>query len=67
MLAAHASVHAEHRVEMDILARLCGHSPQQTAELLDRLVASQTLAGWRHDRETDEVFWQLPPVPRTGH
>ncbi|WGD44745.1 hypothetical protein [Streptomyces cathayae] len=67
VLAAHASAHAEHRVEMDILARLCGHSPQQTTELLDRLVASQTLAGWQHDRETDEISWQLPTLPRPGH
>ncbi|WP_406729227.1 hypothetical protein WJ438_38335 [Streptomyces sp. GD-15H] len=52
---------------MDVLARLCGHSPQQTGELLDRLVASQTLAGWQHDRGTDEICWQSPAVPRAEH
>ncbi|SDE24230.1 hypothetical protein SAMN05216505_12227 [Streptomyces prasinopilosus] len=65
-LASHTSGSTE-RGDMSALARLCGHSPQQTAELLDRLVAAQTLAGWRHDWETDEVFWQLPSAPRTGH
>ncbi|MFK4152936.1 hypothetical protein ACI2LV_13275 [Streptomyces fungicidicus] len=59
-LAAHASPHAEHSVEMDILARLCGHSSQQTKELLDRLVSARTLATWQHRRETDEVLWQFP-------
>ncbi|MEJ8673066.1 hypothetical protein WKI71_45650 [Streptomyces sp. MS1.AVA.1] len=45
---------------MDVLARLCGHSPQQTKELLDRLVASRTLSAWHHQRDTDEVHWQPP-------
>ncbi|WP_282703919.1 hypothetical protein [Streptomyces sp. CC219B] len=59
-LAAHTCAHAEHSTDMDVLTRLCGHSPQQTGELLDRLVATRTLAAWHHNRETDEVFWQLP-------
>lgn len=29
--------------DMDILTRLCGHSPQQTGEPLDRLVSTRTL------------------------
>ncbi|MCD9880909.1 hypothetical protein [Streptomyces guryensis] len=62
--AAHSSVHTEHSTDLDILARLCGHSPQQTGELLDRLVTTRTLGAWHHNRETAEVFWQLPQ-PRT--
>jgi hypothetical protein len=30
--------------DLATIARLCGHSPQQTAELLDRLVATRTLS-----------------------
>lgn len=60
VLAAHTSDHAEHGTDMDVLTRLCGHSPQQTAELLDRLVTTRTLGAWHHNRETDEVSWQLP-------
>ncbi|PAZ10478.1 hypothetical protein CLM62_40670 [Streptomyces sp. SA15] len=40
---------------------LCGHSPHQTAELLDRLVATRTLTAWHHNRDTDDVWWQLSP------
>ncbi|WP_330351950.1 hypothetical protein [Streptomyces chartreusis] len=58
-LAAHTSARAEHGTDMDILTRMCGHSPQQTVALLDRLVTTRTLQAWRHDRETDEVVWQL--------
>ena len=49
---------------MDVLTRLSGHSRQQTAELLDRLIAVRALAGWRQDWETDEVLWE-PLTPRT--
>lgn len=48
--------------DLTTVARLCGHSPQQTGELLDRLVAKRILATWHHQRDTDEVFWQLAPV-----
>lgn len=66
VLAAHTSVDTEHSADLDTLARLCGHSPQQTGELLDRLVATRTLVSWHHNRETDEAFWQLPePRART--
>ncbi|QKW54138.1 hypothetical protein HUT08_36165 [Streptomyces buecherae] len=60
VLAAHTSDHAEEGTDMEVLTRLCGHSPQQTGELLDRLVTTRTLSAWHHSRETDEVFWQLP-------
>ncbi|GHH30406.1 hypothetical protein [Streptomyces lanatus] len=51
VLAAHTCARGEHSTDMDILARLCGHSPQQTGELLDRLVTTHTsviavLPGW---------------------
>ncbi|MET9904635.1 hypothetical protein [Streptomyces sp. NPDC006446] len=52
--------------DLDDLARQCGHSPQQTAELLDRLVASHALTAWRHNRETDEVFWWVPQSPEAS-
>lgn len=60
VLAAHTCARGEHSTDMDILTRLCGHSPQQTGELLDRLVTTRILGAWQHNRETDEVFWQLP-------
>jgi hypothetical protein len=47
------------------IARLCGHSPQQTGELLDRLVARRALSAWHHQRDTDEVRWQ-PASPLRG-
>ncbi|MGW4564215.1 hypothetical protein ACWEN3_17970 [Streptomyces sp. NPDC004561] len=60
-VATQSPLPAGHGTDMDILARLCGHSPTQTAELLDRLVSIRTLSAWTHDRDTDEVLWQLPP------
>jgi hypothetical protein len=60
VLAAHLSPRAAHTIEMDVLARLCGHSPHQAAELLDRLVASHVLTSWHHRLDTDEVTW-VPP------
>ncbi|MHB9856614.1 hypothetical protein ACSYGO_46310 [Streptomyces krungchingensis] len=69
VLAAHSDVGAEHCTDMDVLARLSGHSQQQTGELLDRLVTTRTLRAWHHNRETDEMFWRLPQLsacPRSG-
>lgn len=66
VLAAHTCARTEHSTDMDILTRLCGHSPQQTGDLLDGLVTTRTLGAWHHNRESDEVFWQLPqPQVRT--
>ncbi|MGW1916918.1 hypothetical protein ACWCQS_41105 [Streptomyces sp. NPDC002076] len=65
-LAAHLSTSTGHGTDMDVLARLCGHSPAQTAELLDRLVAVRTLTAWTHDRDTDEVLWHLPVQARSS-
>ncbi|WP_318205852.1 hypothetical protein [Streptomyces sp. SCL15-4] len=59
VLAVHLCPRGVHTVDMDVLARLCGHSPHQTAELLDRLVASRVLAFWHHRTDTDEVTWEL--------
>jgi hypothetical protein len=59
VLASHSPTEAEHSTDMDVLARLCGHSPQQTGELLDRLASMGILGAWHHNRETDEVYWQL--------
>ncbi|MGW9031158.1 hypothetical protein ACWGQ5_45380 [Streptomyces sp. NPDC055722] len=60
VLAAHASDQGHHHADMDVLARLSGHSPQQTAELLDRLTTTRILAAWHHHRDMDEVLWRLP-------
>ncbi|MFF4829571.1 hypothetical protein ACFY20_43175 [Streptomyces sp. NPDC001312] len=59
-LAAHSSGLVLHCIDMDTLAHLCGHSPHQTAELLDRLTRTRVLVAWHHRRDTDEVLWQLP-------
>lgn len=66
VLAAHARPGAICSVDMEVLARLCAHSPHQTAELLDRLVTTRALASWHHDRDTDEVVWKPAhwPAPR---
>lgn len=51
--------------DLDAVSRLCGHSPQQTVELLDRLVSAHTLVSWRHRQDTGEVLWQFPhQLPR---
>lgn len=60
VLAAHTTA-AGPAADMAVVARLCGHSPQQTGVLLDRLVADRTLAAWHHQRDTDEVHWQVGP------
>jgi hypothetical protein len=52
--------------DLEALARQCGYAPQRTAELLDRLVALHALTAWRHNRETDEVFWWLPQSAEAG-
>ncbi|MEU6497426.1 hypothetical protein ABZ890_44945 [Streptomyces sp. NPDC046984] len=59
-LAVHSSGQILHRIDMDTLAHLCGHSPHQTAELLDRLTRAHILVAWHRHRDTDEVLWRLP-------
>ncbi|MFD6311111.1 hypothetical protein [Streptomyces nigra] len=63
VLAAHTTA-ADPAADMAVVARLCGHSPQQTEVLLDRLVAGRTLSAWHHQRDTDEVRWQPAPLHR---
>ena len=59
-LAARTSLATQHSTGPDALARPCGHSPQQTGELLDRLVTADALTTWHRNRETDESVRQLP-------
>ncbi|MFC4469331.1 hypothetical protein ACFPH6_33270 [Streptomyces xiangluensis] len=68
VLASHTTLRAGN-AELDVLARLCGQSPQQLEDLLDRLVRCSLLASWRHHRDSDEVSWQLPGpcVPAVRH
>ncbi|MEU2900354.1 hypothetical protein ACWC4E_29935 [Streptomyces sp. NPDC001273] len=61
-LAAHTTASTP-APDLATLAHLCGHSPQQTGELLDRLVAMRALSTWSHQRETDEVRWQSASPP----
>ncbi|WP_239771551.1 hypothetical protein [Streptomyces sp. CL12-4] len=63
VLASHSFSAAVKTGDMDAVSRLCGHSAQQTAELLDRLVAARTLANWHHHQDTNEMLWQLPQQP----
>ncbi|MEU6097736.1 hypothetical protein [Streptomyces sp. NPDC047079] len=59
ILAAHITGPAPRTVDMDVLTRLSGHSRQQIAELLDRLVALRVLTAWRQHRDTEDVLWEL--------
>ncbi|MEH0415255.1 hypothetical protein, partial [Streptomyces scabiei] len=63
VLAAHTTT-AGPSADMAVVAHLCGHSPQQTGALLDRLVAGRTLSAWHHQQDTDEVHWQPVPLHR---
>lgn len=54
------------RTDMEVLARLCGHSPHQIEELLDRLVAARMLASWQYCQESDEVSWHFPSPAEVG-
>ncbi|MFD4791714.1 hypothetical protein ACFWN1_32700 [Streptomyces sp. NPDC058459] len=58
-LAAHLSPGPAHTADMEELGRLCGHTPHQTAELLDRLVTTGKLAFWRQGEDLGEVTWTL--------
>ncbi|MGW0649425.1 hypothetical protein ACWD4T_11520 [Streptomyces umbrinus] len=63
-LAAH-TCDSTGSVELDVLTRLCGQSPQQLEDLLDQLVRSRLLAGWRHISH-EEISWHLPPQIEVG-
>ncbi|WP_369395566.1 hypothetical protein AB5J72_51475 (plasmid) [Streptomyces sp. CG1] len=60
VLAAHTTPHDRHSVDMDILGRLCGHSPEQTTELLDQLVRTHALSTWHYNQHSGEVLWKPP-------
>jgi predicted DNA-binding transcriptional regulator YafY len=64
VLASHSSS-AAGTGDLDAVSRLGGQSPQQTKELLDRLVAEQALTAWHHRQNTDDILWQFPQSP--GH
>jgi ATP-dependent DNA ligase len=44
-----------------------GHSPHQTADLLDRLATTRIFTTWQHNRDTDEVLWRLPHQKASSH
>ncbi|WP_326800510.1 hypothetical protein OIE49_36815 [Streptomyces sp. NBC_01788] len=72
ILSAHSADRTVCSIGMDVLTRLGGYSWEQTAELLDRLVALRALTAWCPNRETDEVLWQsrsphTEPGPLTWH
>lgn len=53
-----------HAADMKVLARLCGHSPHQAEELLDRLVTLADCLASLPD--TAHVAWHLSPQARGG-
>ncbi|WP_055618206.1 hypothetical protein [Streptomyces phaeochromogenes] len=63
-LAAH-TCDSTGSTELDLLSRLCGQSPQQLEDLLDQLVRSRLLAGWRHIGD-EEISWHLSPQIGVG-
>jgi hypothetical protein len=63
-LAAH-TCDSTGSAELDVLTRLCGQSPQQLEDLLDQLVRSRLLAGWRHISH-EEISWRLSPQVEVG-
>ncbi|MEU9413090.1 hypothetical protein AB0E08_46370 [Streptomyces sp. NPDC048281] len=64
ILSAHSADHPVCSIGMNVFTRLGVCSREQTAELLDRLVALRALTAWCPYQETDEVLWQSRP-PRT--
>ncbi|MDQ1033091.1 hypothetical protein QF035_010673 [Streptomyces umbrinus] len=63
-LAAH-TCDSTGSAELDVLTRLCGQSPQQLEDLLDQLVRSRLLTGWRHISH-EEISWRLSPQVEVG-
>lgn len=64
VLAAHTAP-AGPAPGLSTISRRYGRSPQQTADLLDRLVLTRTLSAWRHQQDTGEVHRQ-PGALRGG-
>lgn len=63
VLAAHSASSLDGTEDLANISRLCGHYPQQTKELLDRLVSVHTLVSWHYHRDTDQVLWRFPQRP----
>lgn len=59
VLAAHPSPWVHHNTVMDVPVHPCGHSPYQSAALLDGQTTTYILTAWRHRRDTDEFAWRL--------
>ncbi|MEU5313635.1 hypothetical protein [Streptomyces sp. NPDC021562] len=66
ILATHITGPAPHTVDMEVLTRLSGHSLQQFAELLDRLVVLRVLTAWRQRRDTEDVLWEITTSQTTA-
>ncbi|MFE0203951.1 hypothetical protein [Streptomyces sp. NPDC058985] len=60
VLASQSASSLDGTEDLANVSRLCGHYPQQTKELLDRLVAVHTLVSWQYHRDTDQVLWRFP-------
>ncbi|WP_253191300.1 hypothetical protein [Streptomyces sp. M1013] len=63
VLASHFVSSPNGAGDLAAVSRLCGHCPQQTKELLDRLVSARTLESWHYHQGTDEVLWRFPQQP----
>jgi hypothetical protein len=59
LVALVVASHSAGTADLEDLARLCGHSAGQAAELLDRLVAVRALAFWQHDATSGTARWRL--------
>ncbi|MFD4998713.1 hypothetical protein [Streptomyces buecherae] len=59
-LAAHARPDGAGLLGMNVLTHLCGQTPEQLGDLLDRMTSSQLLVSWRQAHPEDDVTWRLP-------
>ncbi|MGD6757218.1 hypothetical protein [Streptomyces sp. BH105] len=59
-LAAHTHSDGAGLLGISVLTHLCGQTPEQLGDLLDRMTSSQLLASWRQARPEDGVIWHLP-------
>lgn len=72
LVALVVASHPTGTADLEDIARLCGHSPGQAPELLDRLVSVRLLAFWQHDTASGTARWRLaqcssmPGAPGAG-
>ncbi|MFJ8955198.1 hypothetical protein ACIRO1_34405 [Streptomyces sp. NPDC102381] len=59
-LAAHTHSDGAGLLAMSVLTHLCGQTPEQLGDLLDRMTSSQLLTSWQQARPEDDVIWHLP-------